>query len=277
MTVDTQAATARRRVWRHLGLVGAGLVACAVVATDLGRLGVPKSLGPLEHLALAAAWLVVGGALVAAGRRQLVGRRDDVHDANERRAWNLFATVFTTLGYLYVLLGILGLLHVNLGNILVGGAVTGIVLGIAAQSALGNMFGGMLVLLLHPYAVGQRIMVRSSSFGGVEYAGTVREVTLFYSVLDSAAGRLVIPNAIAVASVVRIEPIEADQGASLPIPYRVSLDEVRTALREAGLPDGVRVDALAADAYTVHVQVPPGSPVGALVDVMRRLAGPPAP
>ena len=54
-------------------------------------------------------------------------------------------------------LGLLALLQVNLGALLVGGAVTAIVLGIAAQQTLGNFFAGLVLLFARPYLPGQRV------------------------------------------------------------------------------------------------------------------------
>lgn len=262
-------------VWRALALVVALLVATSVVAENAAAVA-PHLFGKSASLAdivLTLAWVTFGGFLVGRGRLRLSLERDS-RAADERRAWNLFVNVFAALGYTYLLLVALAVLRVDLRGILVGGAVTGIVLGIAAQSALGNLFGGMLILLLHPYGVGQRIMVRSSLFGGTEYSGVVREVTLFHTSLDSGAGRLIIPNAITVASVVRVEGASDREGITLPIPYRVPLEQVQGALREAGLSDAVHVEAFASDAYTVRVQVPAVGGDRALTMVMRSLLTP---
>jgi len=65
-----------------------------------------------------------------------------------------------------VLLGILQLLNVNLSSLLVGGAVTGVVVGIAAQQSLGNFFAGLVLMFARPYIPGQRVIVRSGGMGG---------------------------------------------------------------------------------------------------------------
>src|ERR1700712_4338848 len=65
------------------------------------------------------------------------------------------------VGYVTVGLGVLALLQVNFGNLLVGGAVTGVVIGIAAQQTLGNFFAGLVLLFARPYVPGQRVKIRS--------------------------------------------------------------------------------------------------------------------
>lgn len=265
-------------VWRGLALALALLAVLSLLAGFAGAriaaLAAPSVERRALDAALALVWLGSASIVVGRGRRRIAQERDG-RLADERRAWNLGVNLFAALGYAYVLLVALALVRVDLSGILVGGAVTGIVIGIAAQSALGNLFGGMLVLLLHPYSAGQRIMVRSGSFGGVEYTGTVREVTLFYTILDATGGRLVIPNALAVASVVRVEPADSQESVLLPLPYTIGLDQLRTALRSQGVPDAVRVEAYGADAYSVRVRLPAGDGDGALVAALRSLRTPP--
>jgi small conductance mechanosensitive channel len=265
-------------IWRSLALALVVLVVLSLLASFAGtRVEEIVSLRGTERtgidLVLAVVWLLVASLVVGRGRRRIAQERD-ARVADERRTWNMGVTLFTALGYAYVLLVALALLRINLSGILVGGAVTGVVIGIAAQSALGNMFGGMLVLLLHPYAAGQRIMVRSSNFGGVEYTGTVREVTLFYTVLDADTGRLIIPNSLAVASVVRVEATRNWQTALVPIPYRIGVDRLTEALRSAGLPDSVHVEAYGSDSYSARLRLPVEGGDGALVDLLQALLSP---
>lgn len=262
-------------VWRALALVVLLLVAGGVAALNAAVLAGHRfgNGAWVVDVALALAWVAFGGLLVGRMRGRLSLERD-TRPVEERRAWTLFVNLFAVVGYLYLLLVGLAMLRVDLSGVLLGGAVTGIVLGIAAQSALSNLFGGMLVLLLHPYGVGQRIMVRSSQFGGTEYTGIVREVTLFYTALDTVAGRLVIPNATTVASVVRIEGADDDRGISLPLPYRVPVEAVEGALRKAGLPAAVDVEQFGPDTYTARVHVPSLGGDRALTAVMRTLLTP---
>ncbi|MBN9620214.1 MAG: mechanosensitive ion channel, partial [Actinobacteria bacterium] len=98
------------------------------------------------------------------------------------------------VGYALLLFGVLGLTNVNLGGLLVGGAVTGVVLGVAAQQALGNFFTGLVLLFARPYAPGQRIIVRSGALGG-PLEGTIVDAGLIFTTLLTAEGPLHLPNA----------------------------------------------------------------------------------
>ena len=97
-------------------------------------------------------------------------------------------------GYLVVLLAGLDLLAVPVGKLLVGGAVTGVIIGIAAQQSLANVFAGLVLLFARPYIPGEAIRVRSGALGGT-IEGTVTTVGLLYTTLQTADGVVNIPNA----------------------------------------------------------------------------------
>ncbi len=97
------------------------------------------------------------------------------------------------VGYVTVGLGLLGLLRVDLGNLLVGGAVTGVVVGIAAQQTLGNFFAGLVLLFARPYVPGQRVIVRTGAMGG-PFEGVIVAAGLMYTTIETDDGPISMPN-----------------------------------------------------------------------------------
>lgn len=262
-------------VWRGIAAVAALLTAFGVVAEEVRRAvaaSVPPRAENLVDWALAAAWILLGAWALTRARHRLAHERDR-RGVAERRLFNVYLNVVTVVGWGYVLLLALSLLRVNLSGLLVGGAVTGLLVGIAAQSALGNLFGGLVVLLLHPYDVGQRVTLRSPAFGGVEYTGIVREVNLFYTTLETGPSRLVIPNAAAVGAVARIDGSDAWETLVVPVPFAVAPDRLRTALSAKGLDHDFAVEAVTGDGYTVRVQVPAGRGPAVLIETLAELRG----
>lgn len=68
----------------------------------------------------------------------------------------------------------------------------GVTIGLALQGSLTNFVGGILLLLLKPFKVGDYIVEDTN-----KNEGTVEEITLFYTKLSTLDGRLVIlPNGI---------------------------------------------------------------------------------
>jgi hypothetical protein len=105
------------------------------------------------------------------------------------------------VGYLVVIFGTLGALNVPIERLLVGGAVTGVILGIAAQQSLGNLFAGLMLLLTRPFAIGDEIALRSGALGGV-LTGLVADMNLTYVKLVTDNGTLLLPNSQILSAVV---------------------------------------------------------------------------
>jgi len=90
---------------------------------------------------------------------------------------------------------------VPVGRLLVSGAVTGVVLGVAAQQSLGNVVAGLVLLLNRPFQVGQHITVRSGALAGT-YTGLVLSIGLTYVQLDTDEGLILLPNSGVLAAAV---------------------------------------------------------------------------
>lgn len=116
-------------------------------------------------------------------------------------------------GYLVVLVTLLSLLAVPVQKFLLSGAITGVILGIAAQQSLANLFAGLLLLFSRPFTVGEWIVVNSGGMGGT-YEGRVRSIGLTFTTLDTPDGPLSFPNSgmIAAATGPR-HPHDTDQGS----------------------------------------------------------------
>lgn len=95
----------------------------------------------------------------------------------------------------------LSMLGFRVAQLVVGGAVTGVLLTIAAQQALSNLFAGMLLQFAQPFKVGDMIWVRSGSFAGT-IEGVVTEVSITYVTLENDEGRILLPNSQVLAAAV---------------------------------------------------------------------------
>ena len=124
----------------------------------------------------------------------------------------------TVMGYVVIAAATLSLLHVPIEKLLLSGAITGVVIGIAAQQALANLFAGLVLLTSRPFEVGQWIVLRSGALGG-EYSGEVLGIGLTYTELLTDDGRFSLPNAgvLAAAAGPRHRPARSrtDQGGTL--------------------------------------------------------------
>lgn len=163
--------------------------ACLAAGNDLGGIGRHDRLRWVV-LGLALGFLFFGVLAVRSAARQVAQLSRPRAGVAAASAVQLVCSI---LGYILVLLGVLQLLNINLGALLVGGAVTGVILGIAAQQTLDSFVAGLVLLFARPYVPGQRITVHSGAMGG-PFVGTVTAAGLLYTTLMTANGAVQLPN-----------------------------------------------------------------------------------
>ncbi len=102
------------------------------------------------------------------------------------------------IGYLVVVITVLALLAVKIESVLLSGAIGSVVLGLAAQQALGNAFAGVVLLVSRPFIVGDYITLRAGAIGG-QYDGQVTAITLMFTMMNTQEGPMSLPNAAVLA------------------------------------------------------------------------------
>ncbi len=91
---------------------------------------------------------------------------------------------------LYVILAVsvVSILGVPMASVITLLASAGVAVGMSLQGALGNLAGGIMLIIFRPFRVGDYI-------SAAEGSGTVREISLFYTVLTTFDNvRVIIPN-----------------------------------------------------------------------------------
>jgi small-conductance mechanosensitive channel len=127
------------------------------------------------------------------------------------------ATIRVFLNILIAVAAVLALARlagVSIESIFLGSAFAGIVLGLAAQTVLSNVFAGLLLVVASPFHPGDRVSIVSSSYGAFApsyphemvypaYAGTVEDVQLLYTILQLDAGGVAkVPNSVVLAALI---------------------------------------------------------------------------
>jgi small conductance mechanosensitive channel len=90
---------------------------------------------------------------------------------------------------------------VTASTLAVGGAFTAVLLGLAAQQALGGIFAGIVLQSTRPFRVGERVRLVGGALAG-SLEGTVSSLGLFYTTLSQGADRLMVPNNVLLSLVV---------------------------------------------------------------------------
>jgi small-conductance mechanosensitive channel len=183
--------------------VAAVVAIAGIVAADLGQLrserGDEATNSELALVLIGSGVLLIAGILAARALAGAVRETLDERMGPGRSAGaGLLVTIF---GYAIVVLATLRAVGVDLSALLLGGALTGIIIGIAAQQTLGNFFAGIVLMVVRPFSVGETIALRSGPLGG-EYEGLVTDVGLFYVQMSTPQGPVALPNAGVLASAI---------------------------------------------------------------------------
>jgi small-conductance mechanosensitive channel len=181
-----------------------------------GTLGGPLNNHHHEIATLHGKLFTIGGAVGFMAFAAIATRStaSEIHRMLEPRTGPSHAGVvrwaITLAGYAIIIITALGILHVPVGHLLLGGALTGVIIGIAAQQSLGNVFAGVVLLLARPFNVGDAIRIRAGSLGG-ELTGVVAGMGMTYVTLQTAEGPLSMPNSGVLAAVIGPLPAPAEE------------------------------------------------------------------
>ncbi|MGA2926556.1 MAG: mechanosensitive ion channel family protein [Solirubrobacteraceae bacterium] len=204
-------------------------------------------------LLLALGWGVARAFGRAAG--PTIFRRMDPATAGTVGFLIRFATIAITL------LIALRVASVQATTIVAGSAFTAIVLGLAAQQTLGNLFAGMVLLTARPFRVGELVRLQAGAVGG-SVEGVVRSLGLLYITLARGEDNIMIPNNVVLAAaVVPIrEPDPVDVKVRLGSGVRLSQvqalldDQIATPTRSSA---SVVLEELDGDDVVVRVKATP--------------------
>lgn len=106
--------------------------------------------------------------------------------------------VATGIGYVMLLFAVFAVFGLSVQRLLIGAGLAGIIVGIAAQQSLANIFASLVLLFARPFRVGEDIVIRSGALGVVE--GEVRGIGLTYVTVRTPTGVLKVPNSVMLAS-----------------------------------------------------------------------------
>ncbi|MDE6269047.1 MAG: mechanosensitive ion channel family protein [Muribaculaceae bacterium] len=90
--------------------------------------------------------------------------------------------------YFILIITVIGILGIETSSFLALFASAGVAVGMAMSGTLQNFAGGVLILLLKPYKIGDYIEAQG-------YAGTVKEIQIFHTIITTGDNKgIIIPN-----------------------------------------------------------------------------------
>jgi small conductance mechanosensitive channel len=176
-----------------------------------------------------------------------------------------------TLGFLLrlvtMLIAVLIALRVaGLGpqTLALGGAFTAVVVGLAAQQTLGNLFAGMVLLSARPFRVGERVKLQGGGLAGT-VEGVVSSLGLLYTTLASGDDSIMVPNSVVLN--VAIVPLREPEGIDLRARLRPGLTpldveemlqgEIETPMRDR---PRIALEEIDGDEVVVRISATPERP-----------------
>src|SRR3954452_3546775 len=177
----------------------------------------------------------------------------------------------TTTGFVIRLLASAGavilalrIAGVTAATLAVGGAFTAVLLGLAAQQALGGIFAGIVLQSTRPFRVGERVRLVGGALAG-SLEGTVSSLGLFYTTLSQGADRLKVPNNVLLGLVVvpLREPDKVDVRARFPTdasPRGVEQSLLRSISVPTRYRPSVSLEEIDPEGVTLRVQATPLRP-----------------
>ena len=132
-----------------------------------------------------------------------------------------------------------GFAGIDLRALVVGGAFTAVVVGLAAQQTLGNLIAGTVLLTARPFRVGERVRLQGAP-GKIE--GQVSTLGLLYTTFADGDDQILVPNSVVLASA--LTPLREPDAVGL----------------RARLPAGTRpehLESLIEDALTTPIRAHP--------------------
>jgi small conductance mechanosensitive channel len=235
----------RSHAWHSLGLgeelaprfskrqLGGLLVALLVLAGTLvvyyNRSSIAPGYGQWVRAGTVVILVIVGSAAthwLARGLSPRLYRRLDPATAGTT------GFVIRLLAMAAVVILALRIAGVTASTLAVGGAFTAVLLGLAAQQALGGIFAGIVLQSTRPFRVGERVRLVGGALAG-SLEGTVSSLGLFYTTLSQGADRLMVPNNVLLGLVVvpLREPDKLD--VRVRFPQQVSPRQVEERLLQA--------------------------------------------
>jgi small conductance mechanosensitive channel len=145
-----------------------------------------------------------------------------------------------------------------------GGAFTAVVVGLAAQQTLGNLFAGTVLLSARPFRVGERVRLQGGGLAGT-VEGVVSSLGLLYITLASGDDLIMVPNSVVLS--VAVVPLREPEGIDLRARLRAGVtpvdlqerlrDEVETPMRET---PRIALEELDGDEVVVRITATPKRP-----------------
>ena len=186
-------------------------IAAAVISHQARRDPNAFGAGPLANR-----WIANGTAVLflAFGSVATYGLAGKARELLEPKTGTAHAAIvryaILIIGAFTTLVITLELFAVPVGQLVLGGALTSVFVGIAAQQALSNVFAGLVLVVARPFRVGDAIRFQAGALGGT-IDGIVTDIGITYVRVSTDGTTTSIPNSQVLNAVVGPIPPEEEE------------------------------------------------------------------
>jgi small-conductance mechanosensitive channel len=202
----------RTRPWK--AFIALLFAIAAAVISDQARHDSSPIFSDTSHLAVRFIWAAMAVAFLVFGSIATYSLAGKIRELLQPRTGTAHAAV---AGYIILIIGAfatlvitLELFAVPIGQLVLGGALTSVFVGIAAQQALGNVFAGLVLLFARPFQVGDAVRLQAGALGGA-LDGIVTDIGITYVRFDTGGSVMSIPNSQVLNAVVGPIPPPEDE------------------------------------------------------------------
>jgi small-conductance mechanosensitive channel len=202
----------RTRPWK--AFIALLFAIAAAVISDQARHDSSPIFSDTSHLAVRFIWAAMAVAFLVFGSIATYSLAGKIRELLQPRTGTAHAAV---AGYIILIIGAfatlvitLELFAVPIGQLVLGGALTSVFVGIAAQQALGNVFAGLVLLFARPFQVGDAVRLQAGALGGA-LDGIVTNIGITYVRFDTGGSVMSIPNSQVLNAVVGPIPPPEDE------------------------------------------------------------------
>ena len=143
----------------------------------------------------------------------------------------------------------------------VGGAITAVVFGLAAQQTLGNVISGLVLISAQPFRVGDRVRLQAGGVAG-QIEGVVASHGLLYTTFQQGEDSIMVPNTVVLSAAV--VPLREPAGVDLRARLRpdVRPTDVQSMLNRhlhtpTRTPPSISLEEIDADEVVVRITATP--------------------
>ncbi|BAB59977.1 hypothetical protein [Thermoplasma volcanium GSS1] len=182
--------------------------------------------------------------------------------------------IISLLGYFIISLAVLAALGIDVSSVILGSAFLSAIIGLAAQSVLANVFGGLFLSIVRPFKLGDHIVVNTWQFPvsfpsyppkyfsrdfieGSIYRGIVSDISINYTSIALESGDVVkIPNNIMIQAAITLRHGSVTVQARYEVPKYINFNDIYNKIvDEVGTLPGARNIGVMIDETTVNTYI----------------------